>query len=189
MSNSGHGPRLSPTQRREHIIDVAALHLAHGSYEALSVQEVAVAAGVTRALVHHYFGGKDALFQAVVQREIERLLEATSPDPRLSAEEQLNQALGAYIDFFAASTGELRRFFTTAPSAHANQGPMADAHKIQVDRIAAALEIPDSPRNRIAIAAWLMFVVEAAKESSFNPEIERSEVLGMCRAALMAAVT
>lgn len=180
--------RLTPEQRRAQIIEVATRHLTNASYDALSIQDLAAEAGVTRALIHHYFGGKEGLFEAVIERELARLLELTAPDPALTAEQHLDQALGAYLDYFSASGGELRSFYAAVPSAPKRNHPVADAHAVQIDRIVAAMDVPDSARNRIAIAAWLTFVVEAAKEASEHPDITRHEVLEMCKAALHAVV-
>ncbi|MFC9558318.1 TetR/AcrR family transcriptional regulator [Agromyces sp. NPDC056965] len=188
MSNN-QPARLSPEQRRDQILDVATRYLSHSTYDSMSMQAIAAEAGVTRALVHHYFGGKDGLYDAVVAREVGVLLELTALDPSLSPEQNLDRALGAYFDYFSSTGGELRRFYASVASAPKHDHPVADAHLVQIDRIIGALGVPDSPRNRIAVAAWLTFVVEAANESAARPEVTRDDVLSICRAALRAAVS
>src|SRR5436190_8875707 len=60
------GRRLSPEARREHIIEVARTLFAERPYTIVSTADVAQAAGVARSLIHHYFGGINELFAAVV---------------------------------------------------------------------------------------------------------------------------
>jgi AcrR family transcriptional regulator len=52
---------------RDQLIEVATgLFAAHG-YEDTSIEDVLVAAGVSRGALYHHFAGKDALFEAVVE--------------------------------------------------------------------------------------------------------------------------
>ena len=48
--------RLDPGQRREQILDAANALFAERAYDEVSIEDIAGAAGVTRGLVHHYFG-------------------------------------------------------------------------------------------------------------------------------------
>jgi AcrR family transcriptional regulator len=50
--------RLDPGQRREQILDTANALFAERTYDEVSVEDIASSAGVTRGLVHHYFGGR-----------------------------------------------------------------------------------------------------------------------------------
>ncbi|HEY7010376.1 MAG TPA: helix-turn-helix domain-containing protein [Jatrophihabitantaceae bacterium] len=59
--------RLAPEERAGEIVAVAARQFAAHGYSATSTSEIAEDAGVTRALVHHYFGDKPGLLRAVVE--------------------------------------------------------------------------------------------------------------------------
>ena len=50
------------------------LFVEHG-YAEVSVEDIARAAGVTRGLVHHYFGGRQEVYVALVERLGEKLVE------------------------------------------------------------------------------------------------------------------
>lgn len=79
--------RLSPTQRREQLLDVALSLVVESGYGALSMHAVARRAGVTRPVVYDSFASKDELIAALVQREEARMLGAlaglapTTPAP------------------------------------------------------------------------------------------------------------
>ena len=60
--------RLDPAQRREQMLDAANDLFAERGYEEVSVEDIARAAGVTRGLVHHYFGGRTEVYIALLQR-------------------------------------------------------------------------------------------------------------------------
>jgi AcrR family transcriptional regulator len=60
--------RLSAEQRRDQILDAANELFAERGYADVSVEDIAIGAGVTRGLVHHYFGGRKDVYVALLQR-------------------------------------------------------------------------------------------------------------------------
>jgi len=52
---------------REQLIEVATGLFAERGYEETSIEAVLAAAGVSRGALYHHFGGKDALFEAVLE--------------------------------------------------------------------------------------------------------------------------
>jgi AcrR family transcriptional regulator len=60
--------RLDPAQRRDQILDAANALFAERGYEEVSVEDIARSAGVTRGLVHHYFGGRKDVYLALLER-------------------------------------------------------------------------------------------------------------------------
>ena len=73
--------RLTPDERREQILAVAVDAFAASEYSAVNLDAVADAAGVTRGLLHHYFGSKRALYLEVVERSV-RIPASTRLVPR-----------------------------------------------------------------------------------------------------------
>lgn len=61
--------RIAPDVRRQQLLRVAEQIFATRPYETVSIQEIADQAGVTRGLVHHYFGSRDGVMAALI-REI-----------------------------------------------------------------------------------------------------------------------
>lgn len=59
--------RLEPDARREQILARAIVLFGERPYAAVSTAELAAAAGVTRGLLHHYFGTKRGLYVEVVR--------------------------------------------------------------------------------------------------------------------------
>jgi AcrR family transcriptional regulator len=89
MARTGRRPGASGT--REAILDAARRAFAELGYQQATIRGVAELAGVDPALVHHYFGTKQALFVAAVQlpvNPVEQLTAVLADDP-----EQVGQRL------------------------------------------------------------------------------------------------
>jgi AcrR family transcriptional regulator len=97
--------RLAPGLRRVQLLDVARGLFERRSYDAVTLEGIAEAAGVSPALVHHYFGTKREVFLGVVVSAIEGFQEAIAAAPAgtpasgVSPRERLRAALGRYLDF------------------------------------------------------------------------------------------
>ena len=68
MSTTPKYSRLDPEQRSEQILDAANALFAERGYGEVSVEDIASSAGVTRGLVHHYFGGRKQVYIALLHR-------------------------------------------------------------------------------------------------------------------------
>lgn len=61
--------RMTRIARREQLIGIARkLFAAHG-YDAVSIEEIASAADVSKPVIYEHFGGKEGLYQVIVDRE------------------------------------------------------------------------------------------------------------------------
>jgi len=61
--------RLTPAARRDQILDVAARIIVQEGLQAATMERLARAAGVSKALVYTYFSTRDVLLGALLQRE------------------------------------------------------------------------------------------------------------------------
>ncbi|MBM7775712.1 AcrR family transcriptional regulator [Actinokineospora baliensis] len=68
MTKSGRRP--GPTETRAHILAAARAQFAAHGYQGATIRAIAAAAGVTPALVHHFFGSKDRVFSAALDLPI-----------------------------------------------------------------------------------------------------------------------
>lgn len=190
MSNEVQGVRLSPEQRRQQIVDVAGEQFARHGVAGASMSAIARDAGVTRALVYHYFPGKESLLEAVLRQEADRLLAATAPNAGVPPRENVERALNAYFDHFAASAGGVRELYTASASSSVPVTQLAAAnHAVQIDRLLAGTETADTPANRLAFGAWLAFVEFAARHlEETTGGVEREQALRLCLSALESVI-
>jgi AcrR family transcriptional regulator len=94
--------RMSGQERREQLLTVGRKLFAEKGFEAVSVEEIASSAKVSKPVVYEHFGGKEGLYAVLVDREMNYLLNSfedalTGTNPRLLLE-QAGMALFDYID-------------------------------------------------------------------------------------------
>lgn len=72
-------PRLRRSDRREQLLSAAATAFAAKGFTATGIEEVAEAAGVTRAILYRHFDSKTDLYRAALERARQRLAAAVGP--------------------------------------------------------------------------------------------------------------
>ena len=95
---------MSGQERREQLLDVGRKLFADKGFEAVSVEEIANKANVSKPVVYEHFGGKEGLYAVLVDREMNYLLRSFEDalhgsNPRLLLE-QAGMALFDYIDAY-----------------------------------------------------------------------------------------
>src|ERR1700752_1916115 len=92
--------RLSPEDRRAELLALGAEVFGKRPYDEVRIDEIAERAGVSRALMYHYFPDKRAFFAAVVRDEADRLYEATKKEPPgLTFFEEIRLGVLAYMAY------------------------------------------------------------------------------------------
>lgn len=100
--------RLEPDERREQILDAAMRLFGERSYSTVSTSEIADAAGVTRGLLHHYFGTKRDLYVEVVQRLVMLpKLDDTAVEAASSLEARVALCVNWFLDDVLAEHAEI----------------------------------------------------------------------------------
>jgi AcrR family transcriptional regulator len=90
-----HRTRLAREERREQILDAAVEVFSDRDPSEVTFEEIADAAGVSRALVYNYFGDRHGLLDAVYQRNVEELREHV--DDALVGKTTMRAALEAAV--------------------------------------------------------------------------------------------
>ncbi len=93
--------RMTRVQRREQLIGIGRkLFAAHG-FDAVSVEEIASAAGVSKPVIYEHFGGKEGLYQVIVDRETTTLNEILEEQirPDLHPRQALEGTIVGLLDY------------------------------------------------------------------------------------------
>jgi TetR/AcrR family transcriptional regulator len=104
----------NPSRSREAILDAAEGLFAHHGYEGTSLNQVGTQAGVSRGTPGYFFGSKEALYQAVLERCFRRVRDAirSGRDRALASHEPaevvLAGAVAEYFDFIMANPNFVR---------------------------------------------------------------------------------
>lgn len=92
---------------RERLLEAARSLFTAKGFADVSLREVASEAGVSPAMIAYYFGGKEGLYEAVLESALERLLlrlRAVSADAAsgAGADDAIATFLGSYLDMLVA---------------------------------------------------------------------------------------
>ncbi len=106
--------------RREQILASAEQVFERRDPAEVTFEELAGAAGVSRALVYNYFGDKGGLVASVYVRSLHRLDEALARavDPGAPADQRLRAAVHCYLSFAAENSAGFRLMGATAGFDH-----------------------------------------------------------------------
>src|SRR4051812_42937869 len=95
--------RLAPDDRRGQIVETATRLFGERGYADVSASDIARAAGVTPALVTHYFGPKREIYLAVVDRMRAVAADSDPASRGLPIEERLRHDLDGWLDWVGAN--------------------------------------------------------------------------------------
>jgi AcrR family transcriptional regulator len=150
--------RLDPGQRREQILDAANALFAERTYDEVSIEDIANSAGVTRGLVHHYFGGRKEVYIALLEQLGAQREEQLRPPVGRSARARVAENVSRWLDWTEAN-----RTIWLATIARGEDIADPDVRRVVatlVRRAVALLTVhhadmaDDSPRLRYALECW-----------------------------------
>ena len=117
--------RMSGRERREQLVDVARKLFAEKGFEAVTIEEIASKAGVSKPVVYEHFGSKDGLYAVIVDREMNILLGSISDSLTARAPRALlEQATRALFDYIESREDGFRVLVRDSPVAQ-NTGNFA----------------------------------------------------------------
>ncbi|MBK4216470.1 TetR family transcriptional regulator [Paracoccus caeni] len=95
-------------EKQRSILDNAALVFAEQGMEKASMSQVAVQAQVSKALLYHYYPGKDALIFAIITTHLEELDEAieAADDAALPPEQRLRKLVGTVLESYRGADNQ-----------------------------------------------------------------------------------
>ena len=106
-------PRLGPDERRRQLLDVACVEFAERGFHATAMDDLALAAGVTKPVFYQHFPSKRALFVAVLEDVGGRLLEvltAATASAR-TGRARVEEGFSAYFRFVENDRAAFRLLF------------------------------------------------------------------------------
>lgn len=127
--------RLDPAVRRHQIVEAAAELFERRDPTEVPFEEIADAAGVSRALVYNYFGDRNGLLAAVELHLFEAMDAALAEkvDRAASPEERFRATVEGYLRFFADRPGAWRMLRVASLIGH----PAAvEARRARIARVA-----------------------------------------------------
>jgi AcrR family transcriptional regulator len=182
--------RLDVDERRRQLLELGAELFTSNRYEDLSMSRIAADAGISKALLYHYFPSKQAFFEETLGTWAEQLRERTEPDPELPAAEQLAHSLGAFLALVEENAAAYRNLIASALGTPEIRELVDSVRQHTAERILAALyeQSPPPAKARIAVKGWLWFMDGACLDWIEHRDVEREELRDMLLGVLMGAL-
>jgi AcrR family transcriptional regulator len=182
--------RLDVEERRRRLLELGAGLFARYGYDELSMAAIAREAGISKALLYHYFPSKQAFFVATLEQQAADLAALTAVDPALPPVEQLARALDAFLGWVeehADGYGKLLEGGGTHPEVR----ELIDQVRAATgERILAGLAPgePAPPALRAAVAGWLWFTDGVLADWLAQRDFDREQLRGLLLGTLLGAV-
>jgi AcrR family transcriptional regulator len=182
--------RLDVDERRRRLLELGTELFTRHAYDELSMAAIAREAGISKALLYHYFPSKQAYFSATLAEKAQELAEATAPDPAVSPAEQLRASLEAFLEWIeanAAGYAKLMRSVATVPEVREIVDGVRDATARRIlDGLSPGAE--PSPALRTAVHGWLWFMDGACLDWIARRDLDRSALADLLLGTLLGAV-
>jgi len=195
--------RLSPEDRRAELLALGAEVFGKRPYDEVRIDEIAERAGVSRALMYHYFPDKRAFFAAVVKDEADRLYEATNKDTAigLTMFEEVRTGVMAYMAYHEQNPeAAWAAYVGLGRSDPVLLGIDDEAKNRQLEHIMARIgELvatfsetklePDVERDlRVICHGWLAFTFELCRQRIIDPASNAERLADACAHTLFDAI-
>lgn len=182
--------RLAPEERRELLVDAGERLFAARAYDDVLMEDVAAAAGVSRALLYRHFPNKRELFAEIYRRASARLLDDTVLDSRRPLADQLAAALDIHFDYFEANAHSViaaNRQLAGDPTVQAIiWGELGELRYRMVDVTGLTGDRRDAASS--VIMSWLTFVRVLTVDWLEQRSCTRDRLRDICIGALGGAL-
>jgi AcrR family transcriptional regulator len=182
--------RLAVDERRRRLLDLGTDLFTRHAYDELSMAKIAKAAGISKALLYHYFPSKEAYFVATLEEKANELQQRTVPNPELPPFEQLSASLDEYLKWIEENAGSYDKMIRNAGAAPEVRALLDRVRTETAHRILEGLspDGPPSPLLRTAIRGWLGFLDGACLDWVNHDDVDRETVHGLLLSTLVASV-
>ena len=195
--------RLSPEDRRAELLALGAEVFGKRPYDDVRVDEIAERAGVSRALMYHYFPDKRAFFAAVVKDEADRLHQATNSEPvgGLTMFEELRIGVLAYLAYheqnpeasWAAFVDMGRSDPVLLSITEEAKNRQLESIMTRIGEVVAGVQQeklePDVERDlRVIISGCVAFTFELSRQRIMDPTIDAEHLADACAHTLLDAI-
>lgn len=182
--------RLSVDERRAQLIDLGRRLFNTRPYDAISIDEIATAAGISKGLLYHYFPSKRHFYVEVVRVGAEHVQRLTSVRPGLTPPEQLREAVDSFLTYVeknAQAYGHLLRSGVgTDPEASAI---VEGTRRAMVDSLLQALGLDaNRPILRLVFRGWVGFSEGVTLDWAERRDVPRRDVMRMMIVAFESTV-
>jgi AcrR family transcriptional regulator len=182
--------RLDVDERRRRLLEHGADLFTRFAYDELSMSRIAREAGISKALLYHYFPSKEAYFVATLEKAAAELEERTRPDESLEPLEQLSGSLDAYLGWVEEYEDSYAKMIQSAGAVPEVRMMLDRVRGDTAQRIIDGIsgDKPATPVLRVAVSGWLWFMDGAILDWVEHRDLDRQTLHGLLLGTLLGAV-
>ncbi len=182
---AGGTKRLPRAVREQQMLDAAVEVFSRNGFHDASMDAIAAEAQISKPMLYLYYGSKDELFTACINREGARFVEAFTPavDPGLSPHEQVRVALEVFLAFVEHNRRSWNVLYRQAIGQPAFAGQVQVNRERLVELTAKLLESstknPEPNTNFTIMAVALIGAGEAVADRVAGGELTAGEAVDL----------
>jgi AcrR family transcriptional regulator len=180
--------RLDVDERRRRLLVLGADLFSRHSYAELSMAAIAREAGISKALLYHYFPSKQDYFVATLATGAEELRRRVEPDLDLPPAEALTAAVDAYLGWIDDNAEAYEKLLQSAATVPEVRELVEGVRAATVERIVEGIGATGQPAARTAVRGWLWFMDGACLDWIAHRDLDRPQLLGMLLGTLFGAL-
>jgi AcrR family transcriptional regulator len=183
--------RLSQDARRQHILDVSQQLFSTRAYDAITIEDLAAAAGMAKGLLYHYFAGKRELYVATVRHVLAQMLQFTE------LHRDLHTGLLETLSLCEQYPGLAKMVLRAGIGSDAEVDALvSDYRQQQLERVCRGLgfavgssdgcgDVPVvSPQVLLGLRGWLSLLEEVCLQWVQQPDVSRDQVVQLLERSL-----
>jgi AcrR family transcriptional regulator len=179
--------RLENDERRRRLLELGAELFTRHAYDEISMAQIAREAGISKALLYHYFPSKQDYFVATLATGADELRRRVDPDPNLPPAEALSAAVEAYLTWIDENADAYAKLLQSAATVPEVREIVEGVRAATVERILEGMGTSE-PAARTAVRGWLGFMDSACLDWIAHRDIERPQLLGLVLGTLFGAL-
>ena len=185
------GSRLEVEERRRQLIQIGRDLFSYRSFDDISIDEIAQAAGISKGLLYHYFPSKRDFYVAIIRTASEELLGTAAGEVAATSGDPVSAGLDAWLDYVEEHERGYMMLMQGGIGSDAEVRAIVDETRERfVRRILGGVDSA-SPALRLAVRGWIGFVEGATldwlRDRRLGRDRLRTLLLGSFRAALAQA--
>jgi AcrR family transcriptional regulator len=180
--------RLQIDERRAQLLELGIQLFSTRSYEDISIDEVAEAAGISKGLLYHYFQGKREFYVETIRSASQQLQRLTEPDPNLDPAARLRAAVDAHLNYVQEHGPVYAAIYRSGVAIAPEVSEILEDHREVVMRYFLENFGIARPRPvlRSALRGWISMVEGASLDWIAHPELTRDALRDLLIAGYVA---
>lgn len=171
--------RLGVDERRGQLLELGLKIFGSINYDAISIDDIAERAGMSKGLLYHYFVSKRGFYVAVVRHAASKLAEQFVFDPGLGPEARARRGLELYLDFVSDRAEAYTALMRSGVGSDPEVSEILETTRgVAVGVILHTIGVRDDrPLLRLAFRAWIGAVEAAALAWLEKRDIEKATLV------------